>query len=70
MIDVTLKIVKETSVVGEESYYLEFGNSYISGSFCPTLEKANELFESFKNKVQTPIKTIVRSEIIQISKKE
>ena len=70
MIDVTLKIVKETSVLGEESYHLKFGESYIPYSSCTTLEKANELFESIKNKVQTPIRTVVRSEIIQIPEKE
>jgi hypothetical protein len=70
MVEVKLRIIKETSVLGNESYHLMFGDTYIPGSSCSTIETANELFESFKDRVHTPMKEEVRSEIIQISGKE
>lgn len=70
MTDITLKIVREINVLGEESYYLVFGDKYVPGSACGTVERANELFDNYKNRVSKPIKEIVRSEIIQIEHKE
>lgn len=67
--EVKLTIVKETTVLGKESYHLVFGQSYIPGSLCDSYEKALEIFNEFKDQVRTPKKEEVHFEYINIDKK-
>lgn len=68
--EIKLSIIKETSVLGRESYHLMFGTTYVPNSLCDTLEKAKEMFENFKHSVQEPKKEEVHSEYITVKKYE
>lgn len=68
--EIKLSIIKETSVLGRESYHLMFGSTYIPNSLCDTYERAKELFDNFKNQITEPKKEEVHSEYITVKKHE
>lgn len=66
---VKLSIIKKTDVLGNEEFYLMFGDTYVPGSLCFSMERAQEMFEDLKNKVKDPIRQEVYSEYIEVSPK-
>jgi len=60
-----LEIVKETDMLGNQSYTIRLNDRYVPGSFSNSFAEVTKYYMTIKSKVIEPKKEVIKSEILE-----